>query len=165
MGPTATADRSGRCTFLGAGPGDPGLLTLRAVEVLASADILIADPLTAAAVRAHCPAGVRVLSPARPDGESASIDIGGVDAAALAKLVADAVQSGKHVVRTVDGDPGLDGRAAEEMLVCAKAGVPFEVIPGVAQSVGVPAYAGVRCAAATAPTCASWTATRWSRAR
>lgn len=143
MGPTATADRSGRCTFLGAGPGDPGLLTLRAVEVLASADILIADPLTAAAVRAHCPAGVRVLSPARPDGESASIDIGGVDAAALAKLVADAVQSGKHVVRTVDGDPGLDGRAAEEMLVCAKAGVPFEVIPGVAQSVGVPAYAGV----------------------
>ncbi|MFI9269431.1 uroporphyrinogen-III synthase [Kitasatospora sp. NPDC052896] len=138
MSPTATADRSGRCTFLGAGPGDPGLLTLRAVEVLASADLLIADPLTAAAVRTHCPEGVQLQAPGAVDGESAAFD-----AASLAKLVTDAVEAGKHVVRTVDGDPGLDGRAAEEMLLCAKAGLPFEVIPGVAQSVGVPAYAGV----------------------
>ncbi|GAA1221279.1 bifunctional uroporphyrinogen-III C-methyltransferase/uroporphyrinogen-III synthase [Kitasatospora nipponensis] len=143
MSPTATADRSGRCTFLGAGPGDPGLLTLRAVEVLASADILIADPLTAVAVRTHCPEGVQLRTPGAVEGESAPLDIGGDDAASLAKLVADAVQAGKHVVRTVDGDPGLDGRAAEEMLLCAKAGIAFEVIPGVAQSVGVPAYAGV----------------------
>ena len=144
MSPTATADRSGRCTFLGAGPGDPGLLTLRAVEVLASADILIADPLTAAAVRTHCPEGVQLRTPAGPDADAAAADIGGWgDAASLAKLVAEAVQAGKHVVRTVDGDPGLDGRAAEEMLLCAKAGLAFEVIPGVAQSVGVPAYAGV----------------------
>ncbi|WP_035847953.1 bifunctional uroporphyrinogen-III C-methyltransferase/uroporphyrinogen-III synthase [Kitasatospora azatica] len=138
MSPTATADRSGRCTFLGAGPGDPGLLTLRAVEVLASADVLIADPLTATAVRSHCPAGVQVHSPAALESESAEFD-----AAALSKLIGDAVKAGKQVVRTVDGDPGLDGRAAEEMLLCAKAGLPFEVIPGVAQSVGVPAYAGV----------------------
>ncbi len=128
---TGSATPAGRCTFLGAGPGDPGLLTLRAVDVLASADILIADPLTAAAVRTHCPAGVQVHTPA----EDCDVDV--------AKLVADAVRSGKHVVRTVDGDPGLDGCAAEEMLVCAQAAIPFEVIPGVAQSVGVPAYAGV----------------------
>jgi len=128
---TGPATPAGRCTFLGAGPGDPGLLTLRAVDVLASADILIADPLTAAAVRTHCPAGVQVHTPA----EEADVDV--------AKLVAEAVRSGKHVVRTVDGDPGLDGCAAEEMLLCARAEIPFEVIPGVAQSVGVPAYAGV----------------------
>jgi len=121
----------GRCTFLGAGPGDPGLLTLRAVDVLSSADVLVADPLTAAAVRTHCPAGVQVHHPA----EETDLDV--------AKLVATAVRAGKHVVRTVDGDPGLDGCAAEEMLCCAKAAIPFEVIPGVAQSVGVPAYAGV----------------------
>ncbi|GJF29805.1 bifunctional uroporphyrinogen-III C-methyltransferase/uroporphyrinogen-III synthase [Kitasatospora sp. NE20-6] len=136
MSPTAASQSTpqapaGRCTFLGAGPGDPGLLTLRAVDVLASADILIADPLTAVAVRAHCPAGVQVHSPA----EEAGLDV--------ARLVADAVRAGKHVVRTVDGDPGLDGCAAEEMLCCAGAAIPFEVIPGVAQSVGVPAYAGV----------------------
>ncbi|MER5640796.1 bifunctional uroporphyrinogen-III C-methyltransferase/uroporphyrinogen-III synthase [Kitasatospora sp. NPDC002227] len=130
--PTTTpATPAGRCTFLGAGPGDPGLLTLRAVDVLASADILIADPLTAAAVRTHCPAGIQVHTPCEEDG----LDV--------AKLVAEAVRSGKHVVRTVDGDPGLDGCAAEEMLRCAQAEIPFEVVPGVAQSVGVPAYAGV----------------------
>ncbi|MED7953200.1 MULTISPECIES: bifunctional uroporphyrinogen-III C-methyltransferase/uroporphyrinogen-III synthase [unclassified Streptomyces] len=123
---------TGRCTFLGAGPGDPGLLTLRAVEVLASADILVADPLTAAAVRSHCPSGVQVHA---PGAEGPEFD--------LAELVREAVRSGKHVVRTVDGDPGLDGCAAEEMLGCAGAGIAFEVIPGVAQSVGVPAYAGV----------------------
>lgn len=156
MSPTnATADRTGRCTFLGAGPGDPGLLTLRAVEVLATADILVADPLTAAAVHSHCPESVQLHNPVAMDAESTEFD-----AASLTKLIGDAVTAGKHVVRTVDGDPGLDGRAAEEMLACAKAGLPFEVIPGVAQSVGVPAYAGVRCAAATAPTCASWTARR-----
>ncbi|MFI6446261.1 uroporphyrinogen-III synthase [Kitasatospora sp. NPDC050543] len=143
MSPTAATDTplpagacapTGRCTFLGAGPGDPGLLTLRAVEVLGSADILVADPLTAAAVRSHCPAGVQVHTLGAQDAD------GGFD---LAKLVTEAVAAGKHVVRTVDGDPGLDGCAAEEMLLCAQAAVPFEVIPGVAQSVGVPAYAGV----------------------
>ncbi|MEU3569946.1 bifunctional uroporphyrinogen-III C-methyltransferase/uroporphyrinogen-III synthase [Kitasatospora sp. NPDC036755] len=140
MSPTAATDAlfpagqpaTGRCTFLGAGPGDPGLLTLRAVEVLSTADVLVADPLTAAAVRSHCPSGVQVHTPVA---EGTDFD--------LAKLVAEAVRSGKHVVRTVDGDPGLDGCAAEEMLSCAGDGIPFEVIPGVAQSVGVPAYAGV----------------------
>ncbi|MFJ8040728.1 uroporphyrinogen-III synthase [Kitasatospora sp. NPDC096147] len=122
---------AGRCTFLGAGPGDPGLLTLRAVDVLSSADVLIADPLTAAAVRTHCPVGVVVHSTV------------GEDCPDVAAVVAEAVRNGKHVVRTVDGDPGLDGCAAEEMLGCANAEIPFEVIPGVAQSVGVPAYAGV----------------------
>ncbi|MGW4647103.1 uroporphyrinogen-III synthase [Kitasatospora sp. NPDC004289] len=122
---------AGRCTFLGAGPGDPGLLTLRAVDVLSSADVLIADPLTAAAVRTHCPVGVVVHSTV------------GEDCPDVAAVVAEAVRNGKHVVRTVDGDPGLDGCAAEEMLGCANAAIPFEVIPGVAQSVGVPAYAGV----------------------
>ncbi|MFJ1793715.1 bifunctional uroporphyrinogen-III C-methyltransferase/uroporphyrinogen-III synthase [Kitasatospora griseola] len=121
---------AGRCTFLGAGPGDPGLLTLRAVDVLSTADVLIADPLTAAAVRTHCPSGVQVLDPAEAGKE-------------LCDLAADAVKAGRHLVRTVDGDPGLDGCAAQEMLRCARAGVPFEVVPGVAQSVGVPAYAGV----------------------
>ncbi|GLW69896.1 bifunctional uroporphyrinogen-III C-methyltransferase/uroporphyrinogen-III synthase [Kitasatospora phosalacinea] len=121
---------AGRCTFLGAGPGDPGLLTLRAVDVLGTADVLIADPLTAAAVRTHCPSGVQVIDPADAGRE-------------LADLAADAVKAGRHLVRTVDGDPGLDGCAAQEMLRCAQAGVPFEVVPGVAQSVGVPAYAGV----------------------
>jgi uroporphyrinogen III methyltransferase/synthase len=151
VSPTTTieATRShtiGQVTFLGAGPGDPGLLTLRAVEVLASADVLVADPLTATAVRTHCPGGVEVHIPGeRSGGEEAAetADSAAWGAATLAKLISTAVKAGKHVVRTVDGDPGLDGRAAEEMLACAQHHIPFEVVPGVAQSVGVPAYAGV----------------------
>ncbi|MFC1418343.1 bifunctional uroporphyrinogen-III C-methyltransferase/uroporphyrinogen-III synthase [Streptacidiphilus cavernicola] len=133
---------AGQVTFLGAGPGDPGLLTLRAVEVLSAADVLVADPLTAAAVRLHCPAGVE-LHDAQPGVEGLALDGGPADAAAAITLLLPAVRAGRQVVRTVDGDPGLDSRAAEEMLACAQAGIPFQVVPGVAQSVGVPAYAGV----------------------
>ncbi|MEY9962113.1 uroporphyrinogen III methyltransferase/synthase [Streptacidiphilus sp. MAP12-16] len=133
----------GQVTFLGAGPGDPGLLTLRAVEVLSSADVLVADPLTAAAVRVHCPSGVE-LHDADALPETFVLDGDGyVDSNAALTRLFPSVQAGRHVVRTVDGDPGLDGRAAEEMLACAQAGIPFQVVPGVAQSVGVPAYAGV----------------------
>ncbi|WP_042390471.1 uroporphyrinogen-III synthase [Streptacidiphilus melanogenes] len=149
MSPTASPDNPrravGRITFLGAGPGDPGLLTLRAVEVLASADVLVADPLTAAAVRAHCPEQVE-MHQAADASDAFVLDEGGVlggDGGAAVSRFFGAVRSGKHVVRTVDGDPGLDGRAAEEMLACAQAHVPFQVVPGIAQSVGVPAYAGV----------------------
>ncbi len=55
----------------------------------------------------------------------------------------EAARGGRRVVRAVSGDPGLDTYAAEEMLACVAAGVPFEVVPGVAAAVGVPAYAGV----------------------
>ncbi|MEZ0068783.1 uroporphyrinogen III methyltransferase/synthase [Streptacidiphilus sp. MAP12-20] len=135
----------GQVTFLGAGPGDPGLLTLRAVEVLASADVLVADPLTVSAVRAYCPDRVELHHAADPS-DAFVLDEGGVlgsDGGETVSRFFGAVRNGKHVVRTVDGDPGLDGRAAEEMLACAQARVPFQVVPGVAQSVGVPAYAGV----------------------
>ena len=137
----------GQITFLGAGPGDPGLLTLRAVEVLGSADVLVADPLTAEAVRAHCRENVELhgadLAETFVLDDDAVLGDGAVTSVDTVSRFFAAVKSGKHVVRTVDGDPGLDGRAAEEMLACARAGVPFEVVPGIAQSVGVPAYAGV----------------------
>lgn len=126
----------GHVTFLGAGPGDPGLLTLRAVEALADADVLVADSRVLSAVRPHSRAGVDVAEPAALDEASGA-------AAATAKLVMASARSGKRVVRAVTGDPGLDGGAAEEMLACAKAGIPFEVVPGIAHGVGVPAYAGI----------------------
>ena len=60
-----------------------------------------------------------------------------------ANLVMEAARGGKRVVRAIAGDPGLDGDAGTEMLACADAGIPFEVVPGIAAAVGVPAYAGV----------------------
>ncbi|BBC35643.1 Uroporphyrinogen-III synthase [Streptomyces graminofaciens] len=168
----------GHVTFLGAGPGDPGLLTLRAVEALANADVLVAEHDVLDVVRTHARAGVAVLgtdrehdlSPPSPlasasttsTSASSSVDtfsgagapqLTVVDGASTtggapavhdaAHLVMEAARGGKRVVRAVSGDPGLDTYATEEMLACAAAGVPFEVVPGVATAVGVPAYAGV----------------------
>ncbi|MEU5704887.1 uroporphyrinogen-III synthase [Streptomyces aurantiacus] len=142
----------GHVTFLGAGPGDPGLLTLRAVEALGNADVLVAEPEVLDVVRTHARRNVTVLdtepgpSPDTPqlkvvDGVSAT---SGVPASKdAANIVMEAARGGRRVVRAVSGDPGLDAYAAGEMLACAAAGVPFEVVPGVAAAVGVPAYAGV----------------------
>ncbi|MBT2384407.1 bifunctional uroporphyrinogen-III C-methyltransferase/uroporphyrinogen-III synthase [Streptomyces sp. ISL-11] len=145
MNPTAPNHPvHGHVTFLGAGPGDPGLLTLRAVEALAAADVLIADPQVLDVVRAHARAHVDM--PAQTVTDEASKTVGTPEVPVLrdtANLVMTAARGGKRVVRAVLGDPGLDGNAADEMLVCATEGITFEVVPGVATAVGVPAYAGV----------------------
>jgi uroporphyrinogen III methyltransferase/synthase len=143
--PTPRASRhlhgaQGHVTFLGAGPGDPGLLTLRAVEALARADVLVAEPQVHEIVHTHARAGVDT-----PLLTAAGTDAGPAPAAADdgRNLVMAAARAGKRVVRAVAGDPGMDADAAEEMLACAAEGITFEVVPGVATAVGVPAYAGV----------------------
>jgi uroporphyrinogen III methyltransferase/synthase len=132
---------SGHVTFLGAGPGDPGLLTLRAVEALAGADVLIAEPDVLEVVRGHARAGVSTPALTVVDEASTAAGIPAIRDAA--NLVMEAARGGKRVVRAVTGDPGLDGGAGPEMLACAAAGIAFEVVPGIAAAVGVPAYAGV----------------------
>ncbi|MCX4448517.1 uroporphyrinogen-III synthase [Streptomyces sp. NPDC087866] len=132
---------AGHVTFLGAGPGDPGLLTLRAVEALASADVLVAEPDVLGVVRCHARAGVSTPELTVVDAQSTAAGVPVLRDAA--NLVMEAAKGGRRVVRAVAGDPGLDGYAAGEMLACATAGIPFEVVPGVANVVGVPAYAGV----------------------
>ncbi|MFC1230339.1 uroporphyrinogen-III synthase [Streptomyces sp. Sce081] len=148
----------GHVTFLGAGPGDPGLLTLRAVEALANADVLVAEHEVLGVVRRHARQGVAEV-PTETDSaassapgtgtpqltvvDGASTTVGAPAVRDAAHLVMEAARGGRRVVRAVPGDPGLDAYAAEEMLACVAAGVPFEVVPGVAAAVGVPAYAGV----------------------
>ncbi|MGW0582473.1 uroporphyrinogen-III C-methyltransferase, partial [Streptomyces sp. NPDC002920] len=161
MSPTAfpaAGPEHGHVTFLGAGPGDPGLLTLRAVEALANADVLVVEREVLDVVRTHARPGVAVVhaetgpssdplpgtgkpGPTLVDSTSKSVEVPVVRDAS--HLVMEAARGGRRVVRAVSGDPGLDTYAAEEMLACAAAGVPFEVVPGVAAAVGVPAYAGV----------------------
>ncbi|MGW1030214.1 uroporphyrinogen-III synthase [Streptomyces sp. NPDC002577] len=136
----------GHVTFLGAGPGDPGLLTLRAVEALAGADVLIAEPEVLDVVRTHAPAGVALVDTGTPHltvVDDASPTVLPPEPRDAANLVMEAVRGGKRVVRAVSGDPGLDAYAAGEMLKCASEGITFEVVPGIAAGVGVPAYAGV----------------------
>ncbi|MCX4583652.1 uroporphyrinogen-III synthase [Streptomyces sp. NBC_01481] len=138
---SSTLSAHGHVTFLGAGPGDPGLLTLRAVEALARADVLIAEPDVLDVVRSHARANVSTPELTVVDDASTAAGIPVLRDAA--NLVMEAARHGKRVVRAVTGDPGLDTDAGQEMLACAAEGIPFEVVPGVATAVGVPAYAGV----------------------
>ena len=128
---------TGRVYLVGAGPGDPGLITVRGAQVLGSADAVVFDRLVSP----------ELLSYARPDADRVYVgkepgrratpqeDIS-------ASLVARAL-GGQTVVRLKGGDPFVFGRGGEEALACARAGVPFEVVPGVSSAVAAPAFAGI----------------------
>ncbi len=123
--------------LVGAGPGDPGLLTLRGAELLRQAEVIIYDGLV----------NPELLELARPE---AKLVYGGKHDPSRcisqdevnAMLVAEARQ-GKRVVRLKGGDPYLFGRGGEEAEVLVEAGIPFEVVPGVSSVQAVPAYAGI----------------------
>jgi uroporphyrinogen III methyltransferase / synthase len=121
--------------LVGAGPGDPGLLTVRAVELIAAADVIIHDRLI--------PAGA--LSGARPDAELVNVGKrGGGESAQQDEINRLLVEHGqKLVVRLKGGDPFLFGRGGEEAEVLARAGIPFEVVPGVTAGIAASAYAGI----------------------
>ena len=125
--------------LLGAGPGDPGLLTLKARDALARADAVVYDAL----------ANPSLLDHARPDAER--IYVGKIaDRHALpqheinALLVRKAREGGGRVVaRLKGGDPYIFGRGGEEAEALVAAGVPFEEVPGVTSAIAAPAYAGI----------------------
>ena len=118
----------GQIWFVGAGPGDPELLTLRSAAALADADTVVVD--------ADLPAGP-LLSRCRDDVEVHEVD--GSDHATSGKLVVREAKAGHQVVRLVGGDPVLFGPFADEAAACAKAGLAYEVLPGVSAGIGVPA--------------------------
>ncbi len=127
----------GLVSLIGAGPGDPGLLTVRGRERLQSADVIVYDRL------AH-PA---LLDYARKDAEL--VYVGKVSAHHAMKqpdinaLLIDRAKQGKNVARLKGGDPFVFGRGGEEAEECRLAGVPFEVVPGVTSAIAAPAYAGI----------------------
>jgi uroporphyrin-III C-methyltransferase/precorrin-2 dehydrogenase/sirohydrochlorin ferrochelatase len=126
----------GFVSLVGAGPGDPGLLTRRAAARLASADLVLYDALLDAEVlrlapRAHCfYVGKRAGRPS-------------VSQRAIERLLVRGARRGQRVVRLKCGDPFVLGRGGEEALALAAAGVPFEVVPGVSSALAAPALAGI----------------------
>jgi len=124
----------GRVIFIGAGPGDPGLLTARGLRVLADADVVVYDRVVAPLLRL-----------ARPDAERFEVGApaeGAVAQEAIAMLIADKVREGRLVARLKWGDPFLFGSGAKEALILHEQGLAFEVVPGVPVAFGS-AYAGV----------------------
>lgn len=126
----------GFVSLVGAGPGDPGLLTRRGAERLATADVVLYDALVDAEVlrlapRAHCfYVGKRAGRPS-------------VSQRTIERLLVRAARRGKRVVRLKCGDPFVFGRGGEEALALTAAGVPFEVVPGISSAIAAPALAGI----------------------
>ncbi len=123
--------------LVGAGPGDPGLLTSRALELIATADVIVYDRLIA----------LEALDGARADAELvfAGKEGGGpsVSQAEIERVLIEHGSAGRRVVRLKGGDPFVFGRGGEEAEKLRAAGIPFEVVPGVTSGVAGPAYAGI----------------------
>jgi uroporphyrinogen III methyltransferase / synthase len=128
-----TAGTSGRIVFVGAGPGDPGMLTARATAALAEASAVLVDP----AVSADVQDAVREQQPA--------VELTPVvgEPAEVAKSAVEVAKKGGVVVRLVAGDPYTSDDVVKEVLAVGRTAVPFDVVPGVATATAVPAYAGV----------------------
>ena len=129
--------RRGTVYLVGAGPGDPGLITARGLDLLMHAEVVVYDRLVDSRLvdRASEYAELIDVGKSRGDAPVGQDEINGI--------LVDRAQSGALVVRLKGGDPFLFGRGGEEALALAEAGVPFEVVPGVTSALAAPAYAGI----------------------
>lgn len=128
---------SGKVWLVGAGPGDPELLTLKAARAIAAADLILVDDLVNRAVLAHAKPAVRVI----PVGKR-----GGLESTAQAAIndqMIEAARAGQVVVRLKGGDPFLFGRGGEEQRELRAAGIEVEVIPGITSGFAAPMVAGI----------------------
>ncbi len=131
------AGGSGLVTLVGAGPGDPGLVTVAGRAAVEAADIIVTDRLVPWEALGWARPDARIIDVSKvPYGRSTSQD-------EINRLLVDHARAGRHVVRFKGGDPFVFGRGFEEVLACAEAGVPTRVIPGVTSGVAGPAVAGV----------------------
>jgi uroporphyrinogen III methyltransferase/synthase len=123
--------------LVGAGPGDPGLLTARALELIASADVIVYDRLIpASALDGARPAAELLYAGKEGGGPSMTQE-------EIERLLIDHGSAGREVVRLKGGDPFVFGRGGEEAEALLEAGIEFEVVPGVTAGVAAPAYAGI----------------------
>jgi uroporphyrin-III C-methyltransferase / precorrin-2 dehydrogenase / sirohydrochlorin ferrochelatase len=127
----------GSVALVGGGPGDPGLITVRGRQLLAEADVVVADRLAPLALLADLDPAVEVIDVGKAShGRGATQD-------QINALLVEKARAGKRVVRLKGGDPFLFGRGGEEVLACAAAGVPVEVVPGISSALAAPAAAGI----------------------
>ncbi|MDE7010442.1 MAG: uroporphyrinogen-III C-methyltransferase, partial [Oscillospiraceae bacterium] len=128
---------SGKVILVGAGPGDPGLLTVKGRKALESAEVVVYDRLVSPAVLAMIPEGAEAVDVGKRAARH-TVPQGEINQILLRKA-----REGKLVVRLKGGDPFVFGRGGEELEALAEQGIDFEVIPGVTSAVAAPAYAGI----------------------
>ena len=126
----------GSVTLVGAGPGDPDLLTVKAVRALENADLVLYDALVDPRVVALAPQASRFFV-----GKRAALP--SITQASIARLMIRAARSGKRVVRLKGGDPFVFGRGGEEAIACREAGLAVEIVPGISSSIAGPGSVGI----------------------
>ncbi|HET7343503.1 MAG TPA: uroporphyrinogen-III C-methyltransferase, partial [Methylomirabilota bacterium] len=127
----------GRVSLVGAGPGDPGLLTLRGRKALHHADVVVYDRLVDRRLLALAPRRARLIFAGKASGEHT------LPQEAINALLIEHARAGRRVVRLKGGDPFVFGRGGEEAQALAAGDIPFDVVPGVSAAVAVPACAGI----------------------
>ncbi|MBI4187461.1 MAG: uroporphyrinogen-III C-methyltransferase [Chloroflexi bacterium] len=129
--------KTGKVYLVGAGPGDPGLISQKGLECLAQADVIIYDRLVYDRLLEWARPGAEKIYVGKAAGEHAS------EQDDINRLLAATAKQGKTIVRLKGGDPFVLGRGGEEAETLADEGIPFEIVPGVSSAVAVPAYAGI----------------------
>jgi uroporphyrin-III C-methyltransferase len=132
-----SATARGRVSIVGAGPGDPELITVRALARIRTAEVLVFDRLVDPALVAEAPPTAERVFAGKARG-FAALEQHEIEALLMARALA-----GKHVVRLKGGDPYVFGRGGEEVATLVAAGIPVEVVPGVSSALAVPASAGI----------------------
>ena len=123
--------------LVGAGPGDPGLLTLRGRELLGSAEVVVYDRLGAAGLLGLAPTGAELVDVGKAPGRAVRTQ------EEINQLLVEHGRTGRAVVRLKGGDPFVFGRGGEEVEALKNEGIPFEVVPGVTSAIAAPSYAGI----------------------
>ena len=133
-----TQDSFGTVHLVGAGPGDPGLITVRAVQCLQGADLVLYDYLANATLVEYAPEGAELIRLGRHDRGGRNMT-----PEEIVEVMIDAARAGKNVVRLKGGDPSIFGRGGDEADACRAAGVPFEIVPGITSGLATAAYAEI----------------------
>ncbi len=123
--------------LVGAGPGDPGLLTVRGAEVLSRSEVVVYDRLSVASLLDLAPAGAELVNVGKGPGHAV------MSQEAICDLLVAEGRAGREVVRLKGGDPFVFARGGEEAQALAAAGVAYEVVPGISSAIAAPAYAGI----------------------
>ncbi|MGD9876493.1 uroporphyrinogen-III C-methyltransferase [Desulfococcus sp.] len=128
---------AGKVYLVGAGPGDPGLITVKGLECIRNADVIIYDYLASPAFLKYAPEHAEQIYVGKKGGDH-TLSQDGINA-----LIVEKAKEGRVVTRLKGGDPFIFGRGGEEAEVLVAAGIPFEVVPGVTSAIAAPAYAGI----------------------
>ena len=136
---SSPAPTPGFVSLVGAGPGDPDLLTVKGLRLLRQADVIVYDRLANPVLLRECRVDAELIFVGK-HGEDVHPS---VPQERINALLIDKALTGKQVVRLKGGDPFIFGRGGEEVLELHRAGVPFEVVPGISSAIAAPAYAGI----------------------